>query len=910
MLIMGCPVTPYAANAADGGGIMQGAGAVASDESSDAREIISDTQVERDYAFESALRAAAADSKDGYLLSPSQKSYNAPGAASKYTSAAYASSYDSVSYSSLSATKMPATRDQGSYGNCWAYATLASLEFSEISRGRAASSIDLNELLLSYFAFNTATDPLDGTKGDTVSWNNSKYGNVFNIGANFYMSAALLTRWVGAANQSVFSDYSKAISPGVDSSYAYGYDAIHVNDVYYLSLDMGDYSGANAVKDMIARYGAVGTSMYMSSGTYANYYNAGNNCYYCVSKGSAITVNHGISIVGWDDDFPASSFNSTNMPQSDGAWLVRNSWSTTTARSANSYFWVSYEDASVGYQSAGASDRVFFVYLGEDKSDWHDNNYQYDGSTISDGSDKKTAANIFTASSGAAYEYLDEVSFEVEKPDTTYDIKVYTHIAEGASPESGLLACDVSGNLSYAGYNSVDLGRTIQLTGGERFSVIVTTSASTGVCREYGVAYSQSQNVYETKISVPDYSSYYLESGLWHKVAVAVDSYGYGNFCIKAFTKNSSTPLDTAPSEMKVSQDDTHPDTTLVSSWKAPSGLSTADVYEIYKSSDEAPSGFEKIGDLSVNASSYSDSTLTGAQTVTYLIRTVDADTGNVADCYAEGTTAVTAPVFTAVTNMADGIRLSWKAVYGADGYILQRYRAAGIWDTLLQDTTELSYTDSAVTSGNIYKYRIAAVAGGAYGAWSAQASLIRLDSVSLSLKNVKKGIRLSWSKAAGASEYRVYRKEKEGASWRLIAVKSPTARNYTDKSAKNAKKYIYFVQSVYADASTGITAYGELATSGTTFIRLKAPTVRSAVRLSSKNKAKVKWGKVSGVSGYQIKVKVGSKSYTYNVSSASRVKKTVGHIKSGKSAKIYVRAYKKSASKKYYSAWSEVVKV
>lgn len=48
------------------------------------------------------------------------------------------------------------------------------------------------------------------------------------------------------------------------------------------------------------------------------------------------TVNHAVCLVGWDDD--------------RGAWLVKNSWSTSWGE--DGYIWVAYGSNSIGYGAA------------------------------------------------------------------------------------------------------------------------------------------------------------------------------------------------------------------------------------------------------------------------------------------------------------------------------------------------------------------------------------------------------------------------------------------------------------------------------------------------------------------------------------------------------------------------------
>jgi len=89
-------------------------------------------------------------------------------------------------------------------------------------------------------------------------------------------------------------------------------------------------------------------------------------------------------------------------------------------------------------------------------------------------------------------------------------------------------------------------------------------------------------------------------------------------------------------------------------------------------------------------------------------------------------------------------------------------------------------------------------------------------------------------------------------------------------------------------------------------------PTEVTLLKAGSK-RFTVKWAKVKGVTGYQVQYGLkksfsGAKKVT--VKGASKVKKLVTGLKSGKTYYIRVRAYKKSGGKAYYSSWSETVRV
>lgn len=94
--------------------------------------------------------------------------------------------------------------------------------------------------------------------------------------------------------------------------------------------------------------------------------------------------------------------------------------------------------------------------------------------------------------------------------------------------------------------------------------------------------------------------------------------------------------------------------------------------------------------------------------------------------------------------------------------------------------------------------------------------------------------------------------------------------------------------------------------TGSTVSVQVKSPSL-SSVKSSASGKMTVKWKKVSGASGYQIRY-----SQKKNFSSAKKVSagssatsKKISSLKKGKTYYVSVRAYKTKSGKKYYSDWS-----
>ena len=147
------------------------------------------------------------------------------------------------------------------------------------------------------------------------------------------MATAYLARWGGPVNSSdVPYPYASPVlaeASGVKVQR-------HVQNVWYLP-ERADYTDNAQVKNAIMTCGAVTVAFYYS----ATYYNETTAAYYYgVSKGT--NANHGVAIVGWDDNYSRSNFTAGRRPPGDGAFIVKNSWGTDWGK--DGYFYLSYYD--------------------------------------------------------------------------------------------------------------------------------------------------------------------------------------------------------------------------------------------------------------------------------------------------------------------------------------------------------------------------------------------------------------------------------------------------------------------------------------------------------------------------------------------------------------------------------------
>lgn len=423
----------------------------------------------------------------------------------------------------------PATRNQNPYGTCWAHGAIFCAEADLIYQKKATKSIDFSEAAMVYYATHTAVDPMGGTKGDDIiqSWDILEHG--YNTIGAFYA----LSQWLGPINEKKAPYDSKVealMRKGVSTDLAYSNSEAYVTGMRKINI----HENPEGVKAAIMANGAVAVSFYADD----IYYSSTNNCYYC-NDGYYLT-NHAVAIVGWDDSFSKSKFNKT--PSANGAWLIRNSWTTTNGMSYFSYFWMSYKDKSL-------DDTAYAFMMDGDKL--YDNNYQYDGSRESIQSNYKTSANVFTVKgrNGSETESLKAVSFLLSADaGVSYTIKIYRNVQ--STPDTGELVsgATTTGRTDYAGYYTVDLKNPVILNRGEKFAVVVTTDSANGVDREYGDTVTElgPGEDWIGRAKMASKTSYYYDGSKWEECSTfPYNGYDtYGNLRIKAFTTDNAPVPD------------------------------------------------------------------------------------------------------------------------------------------------------------------------------------------------------------------------------------------------------------------------------------------------------------------------------------------------------------------------------
>ncbi|WP_405265859.1 C1 family peptidase [Methanobrevibacter sp.] len=351
------------------------------------------------------------NSSQNYLLIRSGPSYDSD----------LPSSYDLRDYYMVTPV-----RNQGSNGNCWAFASMASLESCILKATGAKydfSEENMKDLMSQFSSY--------GWQMET------------NTGGYDRMGHAYLVSWLGPVNETQDRYIiGEVLSPVLNSIF-------HVQNILFLTRT--SYTDNDEIKRAIMSYGAVSTSIhwYQSSDGTDLYRNGKNIYWYRTDKGA----NHAVAIVGWDDNYSKNNFKTT--PPGDGAWIIKNSWGTGSGE--NGYYYVSYYDTSLAPLNKTYSTYVFLF----NESIKYDKNYQYDVSGRTDfflnESNTVWYKNRFTATDN---EWLTAVSTYFEK-NTAWDLSIYVndvlrHVQSGTATPS---------------YSTIELSSFIPLAVGDVFEV-------------------------------------------------------------------------------------------------------------------------------------------------------------------------------------------------------------------------------------------------------------------------------------------------------------------------------------------------------------------------------------------------------------------------------------------------------
>ncbi|MDD7334793.1 MAG: GH25 family lysozyme [Lachnospiraceae bacterium] len=211
----------------------------------------------------------------------------------------------------------------------------------------------------------------------------------------------------------------------------------------------------------------------------------------------------------------------------------------------------------------------------------------------------------------------------------------------------------------------------------------------------------------------------------------------------------------------------------------------------------------------------------------------------------------------TATANAVGSVTLEWSEADDAHMYRLYRFDPEKNKYVAIQSTADTSYTDTDLTPGETYQYKVRCywTIGGTnyYGTYSdvleattlpAKVETITADSCTATT------ITLSWDEIYGATGYRIYQYNPDSAKFEKLTDVSADMTSFKVAGLASAKEQQFKVR---AYKTLGGTNYWGTNSSAFAAVTKPAKVKNTVVETASSTSVDISWDKVSRATGYQI---------------------------------------------------------
>ncbi|MBT9756350.1 hypothetical protein GPK55_13475 [Coprococcus eutactus] len=192
------------------------------------------------------------------------------------------------------------------------------------------------------------------------------------------------------------------------------------------------------------------------------------------------------------------------------------------------------------------------------------------------------------------------------------------------------------------------------------------------------------------------------------------------------------------------------------------------------------------------NTLAFNDTKVTSGVIYTYKVQ---AYKGTVIGAGTETSRCFVGTAKAKTANESTGIKLSWNKVGGARSYKIYKRIGTGKYTCIkTASSTTFTYLDKAVKAGTIYTYAVKPYIGRTAGTYVAS-KYVRLRPVTAKVSAARNGVTVRWTKTAGATSYRVYRKTAGGKYALVKKIGGANALRWTDTNTAKGKTYYYYVR-------------------------------------------------------------------------------------------------------------------
>lgn len=335
--------------------------------------------------------------------------------------------------------------------------------------------------------------------------------------------------------------------------------------------------------------------------------------------------------------------------------------------------------------------------------------------------------------------------------------------------------------------------------------------------------------------------------------------------------------------------------------------------YQVYRSTEQ--NGVYSLI-ATVSKTSYQDKTVKADTPYYYKVRTVNrvsSVNGYGSESAVKLGKQIAKTSITAIQTVSETqIKLVWSAPSEAVGYKVYRSTSKNgtykLVKTISKGTTT-SYTDSKLSTGKTYYYKVQALnkvgsfEGKGQLSSAAYTKLLKKTSIQYVQTQNETSLKVAWKKVSGAYGYQVARSTSKNGTYQVIGTTSSESKiSYTDTTVTAGKTYYYKVSVI--TKNNGTSGYSAVVSGKTV-----TSTTISGVQGTSSTSLRISWAKSAGAGGYEIyrsTSKNGKYAKVAAVKSAGTVTYNDKSIKSNKTYYYKVRAYNVNNGKTGYSGYSE----